>query len=301
MKALKIALIIGCISFCFPSLAQEFFTQAETAPEQTEQIRTWLDEFDPYAELNEHFPFDKKRISSQTIWQYPDIREADVAWMTRYERVIDTRQKMNILLRHPKLSLTKLMFSMALTGDFPMYSDRDFEKSMSKAELIDILVDTITVQIPDPEDPNFPIETRVPEAISLESIVKYRIMEDWIFDKKHSRLMPRIVAIAPMYKPVVANGSVELNEQPVFWMKYDDVRTSFSNADVFNKNLAARISMDHFFQARMFDSYIVKEPNEYDYDIKYFPEFENNPMGALLKSEEIKNNLFVLEHDLWEF
>ncbi len=139
------------------------------------------------------------------------------------------------------------------------------------------------------------------EAIPKEKLVKIQVMEDWIFDNTHGRMYPRIVALAIVYQPVVAGGSVELPEQPLFWIKYNDARPFFINAEVFNRNMASRISVDHFFQARMFDSQIIKEPNVYDYPIRYYPEYEDNGLAALLKSEEIKNELFVMEHDLWEY
>jgi hypothetical protein len=71
---------------------------------------------------------------------------------------------------------------------------------------------------------------------------------------------------------------------------------------MFNRyNDAARMSFDDFFQMRMFDSYIVYESNVYDNYIAMFQEYENDASGALLKSDEIKNDLFIFEHDLWQY
>lgn len=277
------------------------YEEGEPVGEMTEVIN-WLTEFDPYSSNIETVPeFIKRGVPEQYVWTYPHLREADVAWMTRYERIIDTRQKMNILLRYPKLSVFDLMLKLALLPDGPkVYSDREFTEELTDKQVKERLEYEIFIEIMDPE--TFEITT-VPrkDVIPKESLVKIQVMEDWVFDKTHGRMYPRIVALAIVYAPVVGGGSVPLPEQPLFWIKYEDARPYFANAEVFNKNMAARISMDHFFQARMFDSQIIKEPNVHDYPIKYYPEYEDNGLGALLKSEEIKNELFVMEHDLWEY
>lgn len=287
-----------------PVLAQtepyDFFET--TATSLTGNVQTWLDEFDPYRINFEAVPeYPKADIPKQVMWEYPNLREGDVSWMTRYERIIDTRQKMNIVLRYPKLSVFDLMLKLALQSDGPkMYSDRDFKQELSDQEMKDRLTYVEYVDVPDTINGGT-MTVPVKGAVPFESLVKLQIMEDWVFDNVQSRMYPRIVGIAIVYRPVVAGGSVELNEQPLFWMKYNDIRPFFVNAEVFNKNLAHRISMDHYFQARMFDSQIIKEPNVMDAPLKYYPEFEDNGLAALLKSEEIKNDLFVMEHDLWEY
>ncbi len=82
----------------------------------------------------------------------------------------------------------------------------------------------------------------------------------------------------------------------------EDLRDKLSQEEVFNnKNDAARMSFDHLFQMRQFSSYVVKESNMYDLDIAMFDEFKDNGVEALLESDKIKNDLFILEHDLWEY
>ena len=61
------------------------------------------------------------------------------------------------------------------------------------------------------------------------------------------------------------------------------------------------MSFDHWFQMRQFSSYIVKESNMYDLDISMLEEFRDDGVEALLESDRIKNELFILEHDLWEY
>ncbi|MBL7942453.1 MAG: gliding motility protein GldN, partial [Flavobacteriales bacterium] len=51
------------------------------------------------------------------------------------------------------------------------------------------------------------------------------------------------------------------------------------------------------FEHRMFHSYVIKESNVYDRSIISY----KKGIDALLESEEIKNNLFLMEHDLWHY
>jgi gliding motility associated protien GldN len=303
MKRLIFAQLCLCVSvFALAQTEDPYYVIDGEGSYEGTQIINWLSEFDPYSSNIEEVPeFVKAGIPHQNAWDYPNLREADVSWMTRYERIIDTRQKMNILLRYPKLSVFDLMLKLALMPDGPkVYSDRDFKEELTEKQIKERLEYEITFDIYDTATGDI-IPGTAREAIPKESLVKIQVMEDWIFDKTHGRMYPRIVALAIVYNPVVGGGSVPLPEQPLFWIKYEDARPYFVNAEVFNKNMAARISMDHFFQARMFDSQIIKEPNVNDYPIKYYPEYEDNGLGALLKSEEIKNELFVMEHDLWEY
>jgi hypothetical protein len=45
----------------------------------------------------------------------------------------------------------------------------------------------------------------------------------------------------------------------------------------------------------------VKESNVYDLDISYLEGFRDDDVEALLEADKIKNDLFVMEHDLWEY
>jgi hypothetical protein len=52
---------------------------------------------------------------------------------------------------------------------------------------------------------------------------------------------------------------------------------------------------------RLFASHIVKEHNVFDAAIADLDPFRDDPIAALLESDRIKNDLFILEHDLWEY
>jgi len=204
----------------------------------------------------------------------------------------------------PRNPFYRIIWDAAMNGELTAYAN-DSLTSIKTPEDInkEISIET-TVYIPNPDNPDDPydlIPTTVSETYEPSKIVKYRIMEDWIFDFNYSDFRARIIAIAPLIKPLTESG-IELGEVPLFWLKMDDLRDKLAQEEVFNaKNDAARLSFDHWFQMRQFSSYIVKENNSYDLDIAMFDEFKDDGVEALLESDKIKNDLFILEHDLWEY
>ena len=71
------------------------------------------------------------------------------------------------------------------------------------------------------------------------------------------------------------------------------------NAPVFNlvKNDAERRTYDDVFWKRMFSSTIIKEANVFDRSINQYM----IGLDALLEANRIKEEIFNLEHDLWEY
>lgn len=263
-----------------------------------------FEEFVPEAISGEQNPYEKKAIKERPVIQYPYLQEADVKYHRKIHRIIDTRQKMNRILVWPKNPLNKWIYQFAIDGNVKAYKNDSLYSWSHPEEVKKFGSNTYTIDVPNPEgDPDDPFDV-IPEEITEPfedyKIEKYMLLEDWFFDHKHSVFKPRILAIAPMY--VLEFGGVEVGEYPMFWLKMDDLRPLLKNLELFNvENDAARVSYDHFFQYRMFDSYIIKESNMYDLDIKEMDEFKDNNMASLLESERIKNDLFIWEHDIWEY
>ena len=129
-----------------------------------------------------------------------------------------------------------------------------------------------------------------------QDIIEYRIKEDWFFDKQRSVMDRRIIGIAPV-RYTMENGEVT-GKRELFWVYFPEARYLLQNFYTYNEqNDAMRMSFDDLFWKRKFQSYIDKQTNVYDRDINDF----NVGIDALLKSEEIKGNIFRFEHDLWHF
>ena len=99
---------------------------------------------------------------------------------------------------------------------------------------------------------------------------------------------------SPLYS---ATGDI-MGTKNLFWLYFPECRYLFQNAPVYNpKNDALPMSFDDLFLKRRFSSYIHKESNVFD-------RFISQPydgIDALLESERIKKQMFIIEHDLWSF
>lgn len=132
-------------------------------------------------------------------------------------------------------------------------------------------------------------------------IVQYRIKEDWFLDKQRSVLDQRIIAIAPVrYKfDVNGNGDRTISGlQEMFWLYFPHCRFVFNNYFVYNdQNDAQWMSFDDLFWSRRFSSVIYKESNVHDREIDKY----RSGLDALYESDQIKNEIRNIEHDIWSF
>jgi gliding motility associated protien GldN len=259
--------------------------------------------------------------SSYEDWTYPStavkerkviphryIREANVKYYKRVHRVIDTREKQNLIMHWPRNPFYRVITEAAYKGEGAEGGIRAFRNdSLSSFYTPDELKERggseFVTTIADwryPDDPYAFKDTTMLIQFKPEDINKYRIMEDWVFDHTYSDFRANIIAIAPLFEQ--SSSGIALGEVPLFWVKMAELREILVNQELFNPyNDAARMSFDDFFEMRMFNSYIVKESNVWDMDIKYFEEFKDDGIAALLESDRIKNDLFIFEHDLWEY
>ena len=143
------------------------------------------------------------------------------------------------------------------------------------------------------------------EAVMVEKVVdldwelvtRYKIKEEWIWDKQRSERYVRILGIAPMIKET--KDDVDYYTE-LFWLYYPHCREWFASdeAEVYNIfNDAQRRTYEDLFQKRYFSSYIVKEDNAFD---RYIANYATG-LTALAESERIQQELFNLEHDLWHY
>lgn len=257
------------------------------------------------------FIYTRQAVQERKVVPWPYLREADVFYAKRVVRIIDVREKQNQPMMWPKNPLSLILYNAVRDGKLIPYMNDSLTSAHNLDEFMRRGSDTDYVETPvDPNDPTITESDTIATPFDPETkIRKYKIYEDWIFDKKESRMFVRIFAIAPMFMLKVAG--TEIGEQELCVLKYFrdpsdpdefDVREVLVNMEVFNrKNDASRITFDDWFEQRMFSSYIVKEANQYDNYIKDYEEFKDNGLAALLDAERIKQELFEFEHDLWEY
>lgn len=245
------------------------------------------------------------KVAVQERTQPPLVNriERDMKSSKRIIRCIDVRQKMNKPMEWPRSSFAQHLMDELWEGGITAYRTDSMASVLNTLDYRSKLsYEVNSSYAPDPEDASYIIDTTYMEVMGSDDIKKFWIMEDWYFDAKHSVFKPVILGIAPIYKRQITSG-ITAQEQPLCWIKMDQrLRDMMSHWEYFNTyNDAARLNYDDLFQMRMFDSYIVFQSNVFDLYINQFQEYENDQVGALLKAEEIKNDLFVFEHDLWQF
>lgn len=242
--------------------------------------------------------YDRYLYKEKRIVEYDFIHEKDVFWEKRVWRVIDVREKMNHPFRFEKEPFINILIKHAKDGDIQLYStmDDEFKVSMTPDEMKQIGSSVDTVITFDPETFE-EIVTVVVNDLNPEDIKKYRIKEVWFFDEETSTMGVRILGIAPIIQRFDDNGNF-LNEGPMFWAYYPELRDILARHEAFNEhNDAMRMSWEDVFESRHFASYIIKESNVYDRRIQDY----KAGIDALLEAEKIKEGMFNFEHDLWEY
>lgn len=254
--------------------------------------------------------YGRQAVKERQVIRWPYLREADVMYAWRVERIIDTREKMNVCMAWPKNPLYAVLETGIMKDkNLTVYWTDSLNRPMTSEDITKRVNYETTIQVQvDPNDPYNLVDSTVQVVFDWALIKRYKLMEDWIFDKKESRFVCRIISIAPMFQPY-AGGAV-VPEQPMCYIRYHDnslqdtstFRQTCVNQEVYNRfNDAARITYDDFFEMRMFTSYIIKESNPFDEKLKGFDEYKDDPVALLLESDNIKRKLFEFEHDLWEF
>ena len=254
-------------------------------------------------------PYIKEHTKTKKVVPYAHLREADVFWSKRIWRIIDLREKVNHPLYYPTKEINDrknlfdviyqaLMVDGSITAydPGPTLEDDEFNRPMLTSQLREVFTRIDTSYTEDLETGEL---VPVIQEIRLESadIKQYRVKEDWFFDKQRSKMDVRIIGIAPMREVRGEDGEFR-GFAPIFWLYYPECRYVFANWEVFNRqNDAERRSYEDIFWKRQFNSYVIKEANVYDRAIAEY----KTGIDALLESERIKEDLFIMEHDLWNF
>lgn len=245
---------------------------------------------------------------TRKVIPYPSLREADVMWSKRIWQEIDLKEKINHPLYFPiepiqdRKSLFEIIKEGMSDGTLTAYGigptgvDDEFLYTLTTTEVDSILRPMKPVTTFDPDSGEEKSEM-VEAPIESREITKFKIKEDWFFDKQRSERYVRIIGIAPMKEDYGSDGE-KRGFKVLFWIYYPELRYTLANEDIFNMhNDAQPISFEVLFEHRMFHGYVAKESNVYDRSIISY----KKGIDALLESEEIKNNLFLLEHDLWHY
>lgn len=251
----------------------------------------------------------KEHVPNRKPIPFAHIREADVMWAKKIWRIIDLREKMNLTLYYPvtpmddRHSLIDLLLYGIKYEGLTAYSANDDEfKIPMTNEQVEVEMGAVndTNQVKNAETGVWE-EKVIGGSIRSDEVKQILLKEIWFFDRNYSRMDVRIIGICPIreYEKSDSNGESEVRKKQVFWIYYPEARDLFASHEVFNpKNDAQRRTFDDIFLKRYFGSYIIKESNVYS---NRRIEDYTAGMDAMMESENIKNSIFTMEQDMWEF
>jgi gliding motility associated protien GldN len=259
---------------------------------------------------------DRELVKTRTPLDYEHIREDDAWYRERVWREIDIREKMNLPFRYKadddngSQRFLNIILHAIKKGDITVFDptvDDRFTTPMTIAKVGEVIsgkCDSVSVidWIKDPSGSKGIFKDSVVcKEFNPEEIVKFRLKEEWVFDKESSRMFVRILGIAPIKTYVDENTGTVQGESPLFWVYYPDLRPILSTYEVYNsKNFGAKMSWEELFESRYFSSTIVKSSIENPYDL-YIKQYIKDDILRLYEGENIKNKIFNFEQDLWSY
>jgi gliding motility associated protien GldN len=267
--------------------------------------------------------YKKEKHHNKRVQQYSPLRQADVMWSRKIWREIDMRQKINHPLYYPendgaadltadRKSLIDVIYLAIQEGSITAYGnavrDDEFREVMSqddikkiggaKEEMLTVTDWDAVAEGADPEEATKDTLSKTP--FNRNIVKKWRLKEEWFFDKQRSVIDVRIIGLAPLQADKDdVTGQLLGTFSPLFWVYFPEAREILINAEVFNlvKNNAERRTYDDIFWKRMFASTIVKESSVMNRKVNEYMV----GLDALLEAEKIKTEIFNIEHDLWEY
>ncbi|MDL2231711.1 gliding motility protein GldN [Porphyromonadaceae bacterium OttesenSCG-928-L07] len=234
----------------------------------------------------------------------PYVDPSDVLWAKTIWRELILREKMNLPLYYPtkptdgRMSLVDVLLRGIERSYKTAYDDDELKTPITFDEIkerFDAVGDTIT---------RLNNETGERESIIVsgemnsDEVKRILIKELWYFNKKSSQLECRIIAICPV-REFTKDDYDGIMRRRLFWVDYGEFRDLFTKQKAFNyENDGIQLTLDDLFLKRFFSSRIYQESNVYDN--RSISSYAVG-MDAVLESDRIKNEIFNLEQDLWEY
>ncbi|MBW7912760.1 MAG: gliding motility protein GldN [Taibaiella sp.] len=302
LKTYRIAATTAMVMFSGLAFAQE--TSIKDMQSQFNSYDAVDDDWKP--SLVRDGVYDRVEHANRILpWQ--SVRENDIMWKKRVWREIDIREKQNMAFRYPGDDYTgggyfiEIILDAVKKGKIKAYSNVDdrFTNALTKDQILEMMIGQ-----PDTNEVIDPVSGEMKVIITRREfnpdlITKYRIKEDWVFDRNLGRMVVRIVGIAPIKDIIDENTGLFRASQAVFWLYYPEIRPMLAQYEVFNpENDVARMTWDDYFEGRYFSSKIIKTSNPFDLS---YSNRRMSPLEALYEGKKAEEMLFNKEHDMWVY
>lgn len=302
LKTYRIAATTALVMFGGLAFAQE--TSIKDMQSQFNSYDAVDDEWKP--SLVRDGAYDRvEHVTRILPWQ--SLRENDVMWKKRVWREIDIREKQNMAFRYPGDDYTgggyfiEIILDAVKKGKIKAYSNVDdrFTNALTREQILEMMIgEPDTNEVIDPVTGEMKvIITR--REFNPDIVTKYRIKEDWVFDRNLGRMVVRIIGIAPIKDIIDENTGLFRASQAVFWLYYPEVRPMLAQYEVYNpENDVARMTWNDYFEGRFFSSKIIKTSNPFDMT---YSNRRMSPLEALYEGKKAEEMLFNKEHDMWVY
>ena len=231
-----------------------------------------------------------------------DVPE-DPSWRRDIYRTLDLQKDENAALYFPvepqgdNVNLFTLLFRLLNTGKIPAYEYKldgveDFQQS-NRMHFKDMLeryhiyyeIDGNSIKVE---------QSDIPSA----EVLSYNVKESSYYDQNTATYHSRIVAICPVLHRS-DDFSMDVRKYPMFWVKYDDIKTYLSGHEIMVSNLnnAARMSMDDFFATNHYKGDIYMTTNMQNRSLQQYCATD-----SLLKKEQqrIEKEMTDFEQHIWK-
>ncbi|MBS1601937.1 MAG: gliding motility protein GldN, partial [Bacteroidetes bacterium] len=262
----------------------------------------------PRRSLRNDAIIERNLVKDRTPLAYEHIREDDAVYRQRVWQEIEVHEKMNLPFNYKATEdngsqrFIYILLNGIKSGQITAFDPMDdrFTTPITFSQIANnVVAAPHSISIPDPvADPDgskgLTKDTLIQEEFDPESIERYQIKEEWVFDKESSRLHVRILGIAPEKAVKNVDGSLR-GVVPIFWVYYPDLRPILAKYEAYNgKNYGARMSWEELFESRMFSARIIKSTIDNPGD-NYIAGYIKDDILRLLEGENIKEKIFNYE------
>lgn len=248
----------------------------------------------------------KLSLTKARPFPLPQSNTKEVKFYHRYWRDIDMNDPHNKVMAKPGASLIEATLAALKAGSITAYDPTpgtptnptgdSFSTPITYDQVMTQLSEVVLVDQFD-KDGNKIGSVEKANNFSPDKISGFRIKEDVYFDKTRSRVITRIVGIAPLLKLNLSSGD-SLGSQPLCWFRFNQFRKVLVTMEIDSLNKKVALSMDDIFLQRRFTSKIVEESNPMGNRIK---DYAVLPADQEKEQKRIEQKLSTYKDSMWAY